>query len=66
VTPDELKRFGLCKIRLRRENENKPADRKMSEEQLGQRARDAVRMGVVNSSGEIVREWADTILQKSK
>ena len=66
MTPDELRRFGLCKIRLRRKNEKRQESRRMSEEQLGRKARDAVRMGLVNSSGEIIEEWADTTRQKSR
>ena len=66
MNAEELKRFGLCKIRLRRENSKKAEGRRMSEEQLGRKARDAVRMGLVNSSGEIIEEWADTTRQKSR
>ena len=54
MTPEELKQYALLKLRMQRENTEKPKIKRMSRRQIEQTARDAVKMGGVNEEGYIV------------
>tara|TARA_R110000824_G_scaffold36410_8_gene113280 strand:- start:5277 stop:5450 length:174 start_codon:yes stop_codon:yes gene_type:complete len=54
VTAEELKQFALLKIRMQRENTDKPRVKRLTRKQIEQKARKAVNMGMVNEDGHIV------------
>jgi hypothetical protein len=54
VTAEELKQFALLKIRMQRENTDKPRVKRLTGKQIEQKARKAVNMGMVNEDGHIV------------
>jgi len=53
-SPQDLVRIVKCKQRLHSFNERRPAHLRHSDEQIDQRARKAVRDGLVNENGYIV------------
>ena len=64
---EQLRRFGLYRLRLSRENIGRPVEQRLSTEQVRQKARDAVKMGRIGPSGERIQEWQeDTDPQASK
>lgn len=54
MTAEELKQFALLKIRMQRENTDKPRVKRLTRKQIEQKARKAVNMGMVNEDGHIV------------
>lgn len=54
MTAEELKQFALLKIRMQRENTDKPRVKRLTGKQIEQKARKAVNMGMVNEDGHIV------------
>ena len=53
-SPQELIRIVKCKQRLQSYNDRRPEHLRHSDEQIDQRARTAVRNGLVNEKGFIV------------
>ena len=50
----DLKRYGLLKLRLQRDNAKRPERKRASVKQIEQYSREAVERGVVNEEGHIV------------
>ena len=57
---EQLRRFGLYKLRLQRENMQRPVAHRQSHEQIRQTAREAVKMGKIGATGETIPCPEDT------
>jgi len=50
----DLKRFAMYKLKLQKRNESLSEESKLTSQQIDQRARRAVKLGVVNDFGNII------------
>jgi hypothetical protein len=51
---EDLKRFALYKMRLKKENEGLSVEQQLSVNQINERARRAVKLGVINDHGNVI------------
>lgn len=63
---EQLRRFGLYKMRLQRENGNRPVNERVSSEHIRRTAREAVKMGKIGTTGEAIPCLEDSDPQTTK